>query len=84
MTRKVSLGALLIAMIGTLSGCVAYETLPAYSERPVYRSAPVPRDAPVYRRDSDRDGVPDRVDRDRDGDRVPNRYDQRPDNPRLY
>jgi hypothetical protein len=34
-----------------------------------------------YRRDQDRDGIPDRVDRDRDGDGVPNRYDRRPSNP---
>ena len=32
-------------------------------------------------RDSDRDGIPDRVDRDRDGDGVPNRFDRQPDNP---
>lgn len=32
-------------------------------------------------RDSDRDGIPNRVDRDRDGDGVPNRVDRRPDNP---
>lgn len=32
-------------------------------------------------RDSDRDGVPNRVDRDRDGDGVPNRFDDRPNNP---
>jgi len=37
-----------------------------------------------YRRDSDRDGVPNRYDRDRDGDGVPNRYDRRPDNPYRY
>jgi hypothetical protein len=34
------------------------------------------------RGDSDRDGVPNRVDRDRDGDGVPNRVDRAPDNPR--
>ena len=43
-----------------------------------------PRHAPgwnqVARRDSDRDGVPDRVDRDRDGDGVPNWRDRAPDN----
>lgn len=33
------------------------------------------------RRDSDRDGIPNRVDRDRDGDGVPNQYDRRPNNP---
>jgi hypothetical protein len=33
------------------------------------------------RRDSDRDGVPNRFDRDRDNDGVPNRYDDRPNNP---
>jgi hypothetical protein len=32
-------------------------------------------------RDSDRDGVPNRLDRDRDGDGVPNRLDRAPDNP---
>lgn len=36
------------------------------------------------RRDSDRDGVPNRADRDRDGDGVPNRQDRRPDDPRRY
>ena len=36
---------------------------------------------PYALRDSDRDGVPNRVDRDRDGDGVPNRRDARPDNP---
>ena len=30
------------------------------------------------RRDSDRDGIPDRVDRDRDGDGIPNRVDSTP------
>jgi hypothetical protein len=35
-----------------------------------------------YRRDRDRDGVPDRRDGDRDGDGVPNRRDSAPDNPR--
>ncbi len=30
------------------------------------------------RRDSDRDGIPDRIDRDRDGDGIPNRVDTRP------
>lgn len=34
------------------------------------------------RRDSDRDGIPNRLDRDRDGDGVPNRLDRRPSNPR--
>jgi hypothetical protein len=34
-----------------------------------------------YARDSDRDGIPNRVDRDRDNDGVPNRYDRAPDNP---
>jgi hypothetical protein len=33
------------------------------------------------RRDSDRDGIPNRFDRDRDNDGVPNRYDDRPNNP---
>lgn len=32
-------------------------------------------------RDSDRDGIPNRVDRDRDGDGVPNRVDRQPNNP---
>ncbi len=31
-----------------------------------------------YRRDRDRDGIPNRYDRDRDNDGVPNRYDRRP------
>ena len=34
-----------------------------------------------FRRDRDRDGVPNRWDRDRDGDGVPNRWDHRPGNP---
>jgi hypothetical protein len=34
-----------------------------------------------YRRDRDRDGIPNRWDRDRDNDGVPNRYDRRPNNP---
>lgn len=34
-----------------------------------------------FRRDQDRDGVPNRFDRDRDGDGVPNRFDRRPNNP---
>ncbi|CAN7147255.1 DUF6600 domain-containing protein [Massilia sp. LjRoot122] len=34
------------------------------------------RDRANARRDSDRDGIPDRVDRDRDGDGVPNRVDR--------
>lgn len=34
-------------------------------------------------RDSDRDGIPDRVDRDRDGDGVRNRSDRRPNDPRY-
>jgi hypothetical protein len=37
-----------------------------------------------YRRDMDRDGVPNRWDRDRDGDGVPNRHDRRPHNPYRY
>ncbi|VWX55675.1 conserved exported hypothetical protein [Burkholderiales bacterium 8X] len=36
------------------------------------------------RRDSDRDGVPNRYDRDRDNDGVPNRFDRRPNNPYRY
>jgi len=35
----------------------------------------------AMRRDSDRDGIPNRFDRDRDNDGVPNRYDDRPNNP---
>ncbi len=35
-----------------------------------------------YDRDRDNDGVPNHYDRDRDGDGVPNEYDRRPDNPR--
>ena len=34
-----------------------------------------------WRRDRDRDGIPNRFDRDRDNDGVPNRYDDRPNNP---
>lgn len=37
-----------------------------------------------HRRDSDRDGIPNRYDRDRDNDGVPNRYDRRPRNPYRY
>lgn len=37
-----------------------------------------------YRRDRDRDGIPNRFDRDRDGDGVPNRFDRRPNNPYRY
>jgi hypothetical protein len=33
-------------------------------------------------RDLDNDGIPNRMDRDRDGDGVPNRQDARPNNPR--
>jgi hypothetical protein len=33
-------------------------------------------------RDRDNDGIPNRMDRDRDGDGVPNRHDARPNNPR--
>ena len=42
----------------------------AYNER--YRG---------YARDTDRDGIPNRVDRDRDNDGVPNRVDRAPNNP---
>lgn len=45
------------------------------------------RASPGYysgRRDRDRDGIPDRLDRDRDGDGIPNRLDRRPSNPRRY
>jgi hypothetical protein len=70
MIRKSILAALLIAMGGVLTACVAYETAPP---APTYRSG-----------DRDRDGVPNRVDRDRDGDGVPNRADRRPDDPRRY
>ena len=34
-----------------------------------------------WRRDRDRDGIPNRYDRDRDNDGVRNRYDRRPNNP---
>jgi hypothetical protein len=34
-----------------------------------------------YRRDRDRDGIPNRFDRDRDNDGVPNRWDRRPNTP---
>jgi hypothetical protein len=62
--------AVVLIVIGGLSGCVAY---------PVERGHP-------YRgyHDRDRDGVANRMDRDRDGDGVRNRYDRRPDNPRRY
>ncbi len=66
------LAAVLIAIGGLLSGCIAYE---------------VPnRDGSVYHRggDRDRDGVPNRADRDRDGDGVANRQDNRPNDPRRY
>lgn len=36
-----------------------------------------------FRRDQDRDGVPDRYDRDRDGDGIPNSRDRRPNSPWL-
>jgi hypothetical protein len=36
-----------------------------------------------YARDTDRDGIPNRVDRDRDNDGVPNRYDRAPNNPNI-
>lgn len=75
------------------SADVYYQSAPApvyVAPPPVYwRSAP-----PAYRydgrgpgwgrRDSDRDGVPNRFDRDRDGDGVPNRRDARPNDPRRY
>lgn len=72
------LAALLIAVIGLLSACVAYD--PAYGDGRGYRG----RDGVPMRVDRDRDGVPDRADRDRDGDGVPNRMDRRPDDPRRY
>lgn len=51
----------------------------------VYRPVHYPPYGGVhYRRDRDRDGIPDRRDRDRDGDGVPNRHDRRPDNPWRY
>jgi hypothetical protein len=78
MTRKVILAALLAALGGSLSACVAYEEPYGYG----YRDYSY-RDRPAYR-DRDRDGIPNRRDRDRDGDRVPNRYDRSPDNPRVY
>lgn len=72
--KKFSANALaitaVVAISGVLSGCVVYD---------------VPnRDGGAYRRDRDRDGVPDRADRDRDGDGVPNRQDRRPSDPRRY
>jgi hypothetical protein len=65
--------------------------------QPVYAQPAWGYGARPYRRDSDRDGIPNRWDRDRDndgvsnrwdrdrdGDGVPNRWDRRPDNGRRY
>jgi hypothetical protein len=65
--------------------------------QPVYVQPGRGYGARPYRRDSDRDGIPNRwdrdrdndgienrLDRDRDGDGVPNRWDRRPDNWRRY
>ncbi len=80
---------LVIALAATvgLSGCVGYVP---YDDGPRHG----PGHGPVYRgddghsradrdrrRDTDRDGVPNRADRDRDGDGTRNRNDRRPDNP---
>jgi hypothetical protein len=61
----------------TQPGYGYYYDQPTYVyTQPTYRSG-----HRGYRRDQDRDGIPDRFDRDRDGDGVPNRYDRRPSNP---
>lgn len=86
--------ALAAAAFG-LTGCVAYGV--PYASTDVYYGQGAPYvvhqpPAAVYyggpgytgRRDRDRDGVPNRMDRDRDGDGVPNRRDARPNNPRRY
>jgi hypothetical protein len=57
-----------------------------YGNRWGYHSGGWQRGGPPHgrdhgRRDSDRDGIPDRYDRDRDNDGVPNRFDRRPNNP---
>ncbi|HSV77975.1 MAG TPA: hypothetical protein VLK85_02065 [Ramlibacter sp.] len=88
----------LLAVVGGLSGCVAYAVpdaggYPAYGARaPYYGGGPyvasppviVQPQAPRGRRDRDRDGVPNRYDRDRDGDGVPNRMDASPDDRRRW
>ena len=61
--------ALVLVMMGGLTGCVAY---------------PVHTDRDYRYHDRDRDGARHRADRDRDGDGVPNRYDRRPNDPRWY
>jgi hypothetical protein len=66
----------LLAVAGTLAGCVAYDV--------PYRDGRAYQGERSYERDRDRDGVPDRADRDRDGDGVRNRQDRRPDDPRRY
>lgn len=66
-----------------------YNTYPSY---PVYGYGPRYVAPSAYyhggrhphRRDSDRDGIPNRWDRDRDNDGVPNRFDRRPTNPWRY
>lgn len=60
----------MLVLVGTLSGCVAYDPHPG------------PHDG--AHRDRDRDGVPNRMDRDRDGDGIRNREDARPNNPGRY
>jgi hypothetical protein len=80
------LALVLIAGGSLLSGCVAYDTPVAQNDRVYYPNQYPAQYSSQYpgRRDSDRDGIPNRYDRDRDGDGVPNRYDQRPDDPRRY
>jgi hypothetical protein len=65
-----------------------------YTPAPSYYYAPqvqyssgyyyAPQHRGRHRRDSDRDGIPNRFDRDRDNDGVPNRFDRRPNNPYRY
>lgn len=65
----------------------SYPAYPAYgygAPRYVAPSAYYHGGRHVHRRDSDRDGIPNRYDRDRDGDGVPNRVDRRPANPWRY
>ena len=72
--------------IGTPSYYPVY-TQPGYVVTgPRYYPAPraYHRHGPAYRRDADRDGIPNRWDRDRDGDGVANRWDRRPSNPYRY
>jgi hypothetical protein len=67
-----------------------YYTAPSYYYAPQVQYSSGYYYAPQYgqhrhqRRDSDRDGIPDRFDRDRDNDGVPNRFDRRPNNPYRY